>query len=113
MSTTVTPQDFTSCANRNESEQRNKQNVVVLAEEPVNQAARDQKSRLISDRNTSGRCRFIDPTASDRNDAEAETEFMEAMQLYKQTSGRMFPTWCEVLEVLKGLGYKKIGPDTV
>jgi hypothetical protein len=29
------------------------------------------------------------------------------MQAYKQSSGRMFPTWSEVLEVLQGLGYQK------
>ena len=29
------------------------------------------------------------------------------MQDYKKKSGRMFPTWSEVLEVLRGLGYEK------
>jgi hypothetical protein len=37
----------------------------------------------------------------------AEAEFMEAMKAYKAKSGRMFPTWSEVLEVLRDLGYKK------
>ena len=37
----------------------------------------------------------------------AEMEFMHAMHDYKQSSGRMFPTWSEVLEVLKALGYQK------
>ena len=37
----------------------------------------------------------------------AEMEFMQAMHDYKQQSGRMFPTWSEVLEVLKSLGYAK------
>ena len=32
---------------------------------------------------------------------------MTAMQEYKRTSGRMFPTWSEVLEVIAGLGYQK------
>ncbi len=31
-----------------------------------------------------------------------------AMNEYKRTSGRMFPTWSEVLEVLQGLGYEKV-----
>jgi hypothetical protein len=39
----------------------------------------------------------------------AEVEFINAMQEYKKASGRMFPTWSEVLEVLKSLGYEK--PD--
>ncbi len=29
------------------------------------------------------------------------------MHDYKIKSGRMFPTWCEVLEVLQSLGYRK------
>ncbi|SIO08067.1 hypothetical protein SAMN05444166_2348 [Singulisphaera sp. GP187] len=37
-----------------------------------------------------------------------ESEFMQAMQEYKKRSGRMFPTWSEVLEVLQSLGYRKI-----
>ncbi len=32
---------------------------------------------------------------------------MQAMHDYKQRSGRMFPTWSEVLEVLRDLGYEK------
>jgi hypothetical protein len=32
---------------------------------------------------------------------------MLAMQEYKKRSGRMFPTWSEVLEVLQALGYHK------
>jgi hypothetical protein len=34
-------------------------------------------------------------------------EFQAAMAAYKESSGRMFPTWSEVLEVLRSLGYKK------
>jgi hypothetical protein len=33
---------------------------------------------------------------------------MMAMNHYKRSSGRMFPTWSEVLEVLRGLGYEKV-----
>jgi hypothetical protein len=34
------------------------------------------------------------------------------MQQYKLKSGRMFPTWSEVLEVLRELGYEKsVGPS--
>ena len=32
---------------------------------------------------------------------------MKAMDDYKRKSGRMFPTWSEVLEVVRGLGYKR------
>lgn len=39
--------------------------------------------------------------------ASAEQEFREAIRTYQEASGRMFPTWSEVLEVLQGLGYRK------
>jgi hypothetical protein len=38
---------------------------------------------------------------------EDEIEFQRAMEDYKCRSGRQFPTWSEILEVLRGLGYAK------
>jgi hypothetical protein len=58
-----------------------------------------------------GRTRHVEPTISEWEGSTAEVEFMEAMREYKQRSGRLFPTWCEVLEVLCGLGYKKVAAD--
>ena len=46
----------------------------------------------------------------DANRASA-IKFMKAMNDYKQSSGRMFPTWSEVLEVLRGLGYEKVSKN--
>ena len=51
----------------------------------------------------------MDPATCDRDYSLAELEFMQAMQEYMRSSGRMFPTWSEVLEVLRDLGYAK--PD--
>jgi hypothetical protein len=53
--------------------------------------------------------RAVKPAASHRDDSAPEAELMQAMQDYKKSSGRMFPTWSEVLEVLQGLGYRKLG----
>lgn len=36
-----------------------------------------------------------------------ELEFINAINLYRQRHGRPFPTWSEVLHVLKFLGYSK------
>lgn len=69
--------------------------------------ASDQARRASAARQTSGRRRKIDPTTSERDYSPEELEFMTAMQEYKRRSGRMFPTWSEVLEVLHELGYEK------
>lgn len=53
------------------------------------------------------RRRQIDPTTCERDYTDEEVEFMRALEEYKRTSGRMFPTCSEVLEVLRGLGYEK------
>ena len=58
------------------------------------------------------RRRQIDPTTCERDYAEDEVEFMTAMDDYKRRSGRMFPTWSEVLEVLRDLGYRKVAEPT-
>lgn len=54
-----------------------------------------------------GRRRMIDPTTCERDYAAEEVEFMQALDLYKRTSGRMFPTCSEILEVVKSLGYRR------
>jgi hypothetical protein len=80
---------------------------VVEAQEWVNRRASAQATRAANARQVSGRRRFVDPTTCEREYSTAEMEFMQAMTEYKQSSGRMFPTWSEVLEVLRALGYEK------
>jgi hypothetical protein len=63
--------------------------------------------RVIERRAKVNRRRQIDPTTCERDYTDAEIEFMHAMDSYKRSSGRMFPTCSEVLEVLRGLGYEK------
>jgi hypothetical protein len=53
------------------------------------------------------RRRQIDPTTCERDYSNDEVEFMKALEQYKRTSGRMFPTCSEILEVIRGLGYAK------
>ena len=74
----------------------------------TNRRATEQATRAANARQKSGRRRFVDPTTSEREYTNAEVEFMLAMKEYKQRSGRMFPTWSEVLEVLRELGYEKV-----
>ena len=58
------------------------------------------------------RRRQIDPTTCERDYTDDEIEFMKSMDDYKRRSGRQFPTWSEVLEVLRSLGYRKVEPAT-
>jgi len=55
----------------------------------------------------SARRRHIDPTTCERDYTADEIEFMKAMDDYKRRSGRNFPTWSEVLEVVRSLGYHR------
>ena len=55
------------------------------------------------------RRRYIDPTTCEREYAPEELEFMRALESYKRSSGRMFPTCSEILEVVHSLGYVQVG----
>lgn len=54
------------------------------------------------------RRRQIDPTTCERDYSDDEIEFMQALDVYKRASGRMFPTCSEILEVLIGMGYRRM-----
>lgn len=56
------------------------------------------------------RRRQIDPTTCERDYSDQEVEFMNALDEYKRTSGRMFPTCSEVLEVVRSIGYVRLSP---
>ena len=66
----------------------------------------------VTDRRKQDRRRQIDPTTCERDYSCCEVEFMRAMDDYKRKSGRPFPTWSEVLEVLMSLGYRKVAEPT-
>ncbi|WP_406696835.1 hypothetical protein V5E97_38185 [Singulisphaera sp. Ch08] len=73
----------------------------------VHHKVSERAARASKARHASKRRQRIDPTTCEREYTAAELEFMQAIQAYKQSSGRMFPTWSEILEVLHGLGYEK------
>lgn len=54
------------------------------------------------------RRRQIDPTTCEREYTDPEIQFMQALDAYKRSSGRMFPTCSEILEVIKDLGYVQL-----
>ena len=71
-----------------------------------------EERRVGQRREKVSRRRQIDPTTCERDYSDCEVEFMHALDKYKRTSGRMFPTCSEVLEVLRGLGYEKVNRPT-
>ncbi len=83
------------------------------AEQTATEAAIAERREII-DRRRLDRRRQIDPTTCERDYSDNEIEFMKAMDDYKRKSGRPFPTWSEVLEVVMSLGYRKVAdPSTM
>jgi hypothetical protein len=74
-------------------------------ERPIEQRQKERRSKV-------ERRRQIDPTTCERDYTPDQVDFMKAMDLYKRRSGRQFPTWSEVLEVLENLGYRKVAAPT-
>lgn len=71
-----------------------------------------EERRTSERRNKVERRRQIDPTTCERDYSAAEIEFMRAMDDYKRRSGRQFPTWSEVLEVVRDLGYRQVADQS-
>ena len=65
-----------------------------------------------TDRRRPERRRQVDPTTCERDYSDDEITFMKAMDQYKRDNRRPFPTWSEVLEVLRALGYRKVAEPT-
>jgi hypothetical protein len=80
-------------------EDRRKENVPVASERRVEQRREKVQRR-----------RQIDPTTCEREYNDEEIEFMHALDAYKRSSGRMFPTCSEILEVIRSLGYVRLTP---
>ena len=69
-----------------------------------------ERRAIVSERRKTPRRRQIDPTTCERDYSNDEIEFMHALDAYKRTSGRMFPTCSEILEVIRNLGYVRTTP---
>lgn len=80
---------------RRQTEDRRKQDVPVAAERRQGERRKVQRRRQ------------IDPTTCERDYSNDEIEFMQALDEYKRENGRMFPTCSEILEVIRGIGYRR------
>jgi hypothetical protein len=82
---------------------RRKRSIPVAVER---RAGKDRRER-------GERRRQVDPTTCEKDYSDEEIIFMKAMDQYKRSNRRPFPTWSEVLEVLRSLGYRKVEEATV
>ena len=73
------------------------------------QASRAPAARAAGERRAKKeRRRRIDPTTFEKQYSDEEMEFMNAMQRFKELSGKSFPSFGDVLKVAVGLGYRKV-----
>jgi hypothetical protein len=70
--------------------------------------ATKKKAASSTTRTSSRSAKRRSPKAPPENAAEIEyerTEFLRAMDKYKRKTGKTFPSWTEVLEVLRSIGW--------
>jgi hypothetical protein len=91
------------CVTDRRGNDRRKRAIPVATERRSGKDRRDQQGE---------RRRQIDPTTCERDYNNDEIEFMKAMDQYKRENRRPFPTWSEVLEVLRAMGYRKVAEPT-
>jgi hypothetical protein len=87
---------------RRQHNDRRKRSIPVAVERRVGKERRQQGERR----------RQVDPTTCEKDYSDEEIIFMKAMDQYKRANRRPFPTWSEVLEVLRSLGYRKTEDPT-
>jgi hypothetical protein len=61
-----------------------------------------------------GRRRTDDRRSAEEGEmSDEQFEFVLAIDTYKRLNNRPFPTWTEILEVVKQLGYRKVAASTI
>lgn len=61
-----------------------------------------------------GRRRTDDRRSAEEGEmTDEQFEFVLAIDTYKRLNNRPFPTWTEVLEVIKQIGYRKVAASTL
>src|SRR5436190_10850451 len=99
----VTDRRATERSDRRAGSDRRKKSIPVAIERRSGKDRREQGERR----------RQIDPTTCERDYTNDEIDFMKAMDQYKRDNRRPFPTWSEVLEVLRALGYRKVAEPSM
>ena len=82
---------------------------------PERRSGRDRRQNVVDrrlelDRQRGPGRRLTDErkSAEEGNMSDEQFEFVMAVDEYKRKNSRPFPTWTEVLELIKALGYRKV-----
>ena len=77
---------------------------------PERRVAEDRRDDTgLERRRGPGRRRSDDRKSAEEGEMTAEQfEFCMAIEMYKKVNKRLYPTWTEVLEVVRQLGYRKV-----
>lgn len=92
---------------RRRANDRRKRSIPVAVERRSGKDRRKEQKEQFGERR-----RQVDPTTCEKDYSDEEIAFMKAMDLYKRNNRRPFPTWSEVLEVIRSLGYRKVEEAT-
>ena len=99
-------EDVQSSRDTDKSDERRRHGERRKRSIPVAVERRSGKERRL-DQEEGERRRQVDPTTCEKDYSDEEIIFMKAMDQYKRANRRPFPTWSEVLEVIRSLGYRK------
>ena len=81
---------------------------------PERRVAERREDTGLERRRGPGRRRTDDRKSAEEGEmTDEQFEFVMAVDTYKRLNNRPFPTWTEVLEVVKQLGYRKVAASTI
>jgi hypothetical protein len=81
---------------------------------PERRVAERRDTTGLERRRGPGRRRSDDRKAAEEGEMTSEQfEFVMAIETYKKVNKRMYPTWTEVLEVIRQLGYRKVAHRSI
>jgi hypothetical protein len=82
---------------------------------PERRSGEDRRSATgLERRRGPGRRRADDRREAEEGEMNTEQfEFIMAIETYKKVNKRLYPTWTEILEIVRQLGYRKVKPREV